>query len=329
MRAPQLQKVGAHGTGAKLLIREHAGQQRPVGRHPRELHLVQGAVQKINGRGTRFAPGDDFSQHGIVIRRNLIARFDPGIQAQARDAFGPAQMSDLPYARQVVARRILRVQTCFDRVAAPGDLCLGSRHRLALRNAQLPFDQIDAGNEFRDRMLHLQAGIHFHEVEILSIVHQKFHGARTNVTHRLGGFDGGLRHRRTHFGAQARRRRFFDDLLMPALHRTVAIEQTQSLSVRVGKDLHFHVPGLGKVALHEQAIIAKGGARQTLRRFHRSGYLGGGIDHLHAFAAASRARLDDQRKSDARRLGGQTLRRLLIAVIARRHRHADGRHGRL
>ena len=50
-------------------------------------------------------------------------------------------------------------------------LCLGQA--LALRNAQLPFHQIDAGDELGDRMLHLQAGVHFHEVEILRFVDQR------------------------------------------------------------------------------------------------------------------------------------------------------------
>ena len=150
-------------------------------------------------------------------------------------------------------------------------------------------------------MLHLQTGVHFHEVEILGLVDQELDRARADITHGLRRLDGRLRHGGAHFVAQARRRRFLDDLLMAALHRAIAVEQADGLSVRVRKDLHFHVASLGKVAFHQQPIVSEGGARQTLRRFHRGRHLRGRIDDLHALAAASGAGLDDQRESDPQR----------------------------
>ncbi len=83
---------------------------------------------------------------------------------------------------------------------------------------------------------------------------------------------------------------------------------------------------MGKVALHQQPIVSEGGARQTLRRFHRGRHVGGGIDDLHALAAASGAGLDDERKSHPRGFFTEALRRLFAAVIAGRHRHAHRRH---
>ena len=43
------------------------------------------------------------------------------------------------------------------------DLVLRQRQRLAGGDAQLPFDQIEAGDHLGDRMLDLQAGVHLHE----------------------------------------------------------------------------------------------------------------------------------------------------------------------
>ena len=49
------------------------------------------------------------------------------------------------------------------------DLVLAERQRLAGRDAQLPFDQIEAGDHLGHRMLDLQARVHLHEVEALAI----------------------------------------------------------------------------------------------------------------------------------------------------------------
>ncbi len=80
-------------------------------------------------------------------------------------------------------------------------------------------------------MLHLQAGIHLHEVELLALVDQELDGARAHIADRARRRDGGLRHCCAHLVAQTRRRRFLDDFLMPALHRAIAIEQTDDAAV--------------------------------------------------------------------------------------------------
>ncbi len=116
---------------------------------------------------------------------------------------------------------------------------------------------------------------------------------------------------------------------MAALHRAIAVEQAHDVPVRVGEYLHLHVARLRKITLQQQAIVAEGGARQTLRRFDRRRDLGGGIHHLHPLAAAAGAGLDDERKADALCLRHECLRRLIRTMVARGHGHAHGRHGRL
>ena len=51
-----------------------------------------------------------------------------------------------------------------DRVAAHADLLLGQRELFAGRRQQLPFDEIDAGDELGDGMLDLQPRVHFQEI---------------------------------------------------------------------------------------------------------------------------------------------------------------------
>ena len=95
---------------------------------------------------------------------------------------------------------------------------------------------------------------------------------------------------------------------MAALHGAVAIEQRDGLAVRIGEHLHLDVPRRREVALEQQPVIAERGAREALRRFDRGRDFAGGVDHLHALAAAAGARLDDERKADPLRLGGELRR---------------------
>ena len=123
------------------------------------------------------------------------------------------------------------------------ELLLGERQRLAGGDAQLPLDQVQAGDHLGHRMLDLQAGVHLHEVEASpSGVDDELDRAGADVADRPGRGDGGL----AHAGAQRRRScpgagRLLDHLLVAALHRAVALEQVDAVAVAVGEDLHLDV----------------------------------------------------------------------------------------
>ena len=110
-------------------------------------------------------------------------------------------------------------------------------------------------------MLDLQARVHFHEVEgaILreGIAGDELNGAGTDVANGLGGIDRGLAHRRTPFRRHARRRRFFKYFLVTALHRAVALEQINAVTLRIGKNLYFDVPRTGQVLFDQHVFGAK------------------------------------------------------------------------
>src|SRR3546814_11082405 len=61
---------------------------------------------------------------------------------------------------------ILRVQPDLDGVAVAGDVFLRQWQRLAGGDAQLPFDQVQAGHAFGDRVLNLQPLVDLHEEEL-------------------------------------------------------------------------------------------------------------------------------------------------------------------
>ena len=57
----------------------------------------------------------------------------------------------------------------------------GVLHFFAGSNAHLRFDQIDAGDQLGDRVLDLDASVHFDEVERTVLIHQKLDRSRVGV----------------------------------------------------------------------------------------------------------------------------------------------------
>ena len=62
-----------------------------------------------------------------------------------------------------------------------------------------------------------------------------------DIADRLGRFDRRSAHRRASRCGHARCGRFFDDLLMPALDRAVALVQVNAVAVAIGEDLDLDV----------------------------------------------------------------------------------------
>ncbi len=73
-------------------------------------------------------------------------------------------MQHRPRVRREVL--VLGAQSHLDRVAVEAHLLLRQRQGLALRHAQLPFDQVQPGHRLGHRVLHLQPRVHLHQVEV-------------------------------------------------------------------------------------------------------------------------------------------------------------------
>src|SRR6185312_12301547 len=93
----------------------------------------------------------------------------------------------------VVAGGVFGIDARLDRVALDPDIGLGGGQLFAGSDAQLPFDQVEAGDHLGHRVLDLQAGVHLQEEEPVAVGHE-FHGAGADIAHRLGGSDGGGTH---------------------------------------------------------------------------------------------------------------------------------------
>jgi hypothetical protein len=107
-------------------------------------------------------------------------------------------------------------------------------------------------------MLDLQPGVDLQEEE-LATADQEFRGARRVVANVASGRQRGLAHGFAQPGIQRRRRRLFDDLLVAALDRALALEQMHQVAVPVAQDLDLDMAGVAEPALQEHRAVAERG----------------------------------------------------------------------
>ena len=276
---------------------------------------------------------DHLGDHRIVVRRDLAARLDAGVDPDAV-ALEEFQRGELAGRRQEAALGILGIEPRLDRVAAQRHVVLRQRQRLAGGDAKLPFDQIVPGDALGDRMLDLQPRVHFHEPEAVGLepvraVGDELDGAGADITDRLRGGDRGRAHAGADLVGHAGRRRLLDHLLMPPLQRAIALVEMDGVAVLVGEHLDLDMARRRDIFLDQHAIVAERRRRLAHRAFERLVEIGVPVDAAHALAAAAGDRLDQHRIADLVGLALEELRILLLAVIARHHRHAGLLHQRL
>ena len=105
-------------------------------------------------------------------------------------------------------------------------------------------------------MLDLDARVQLEEVEVAPVEHE-LGGACTHVPDRSRERDGRVAHLRALLRVERRRRRLFEDLLMPPLNRAVAFPERGDVTMRVGEQLDLDVPRALEVALEEYGVIAE------------------------------------------------------------------------
>src|SRR4029079_10375758 len=243
--------------------------------------------------GTVLAPDHQLGDHRVVMRRDGIALAHAGIHAYlSRKVFRCTQMPQCSGGRQKAFGRVLGVNAGFEGVAADLNLTLPERNWIPRRNRKLQFHQVNARDQLGYRMLDLQPGVHLHEVERAVLSGDEFNGAGARVSDGFRGGIRGLTHVSAPLFAQARRRRLFQDFLVAALYRAVALEEVHHVALRVAEHLHFDVARPLEISLYEHALVAERSFRLALRRFQRRGEALGFRDDAHALAAAARGGLD-------------------------------------
>ena len=237
---------------------------------------------------------DHLREHRVVVRGHHVTGDEPRVDP---NTVGGLDVEDPQGARvgQVAVGGILGVQTDLDRVARGCDLLLGGGQCLALGDADLPLDEIPAGDRFGDGMFDLQAGVHLQEEELVTRDHE-LHSPCAHVSDLGRQADGGGGHLVPQGRRHTGRRRLLDDLLVAALDGALPLEQMHHVAVGVTEDLHLHVPGRFQIALDEHRVVAEGAGRLPLGRGDRLVEILGAVDAPHAFAATAGGGLHQHRE---------------------------------
>ena len=151
--------------------------------------------------------------------------------------------------------------------------------RQAGGNPKLLAHQIHPGDQLRDPVLHLDAGVHLHKVEILP-VHQEFHRPGPLIAHGLRRPDGGFSHGPSQGGAEAGGGGLLHQLLVPPLDGAVPVTQVDGMPLAVRQNLHLHMPGVQHQLLQVHLVVSKAG------RGLRLGFGAGGGELARAVTAA-------------------------------------------
>ena len=226
-------------------------------------------------------------------------------------------------------RRILRRDAALQRRAAELDRVLQEAELgegLARGDAHLRLHEVDVGDLLGHGVLDLDAGVHLDEDGFAGAragrLEQELHGAGVDVADRAGERDGVRGERIADRGVEVRRGCDLDDLLVPALHRAVALVEVDGLARGIREDLHLDVPRPDDGLLEEDTAVAERGGGFTRRLRDGGRQLAGGLDAPHAAAAAAGDGLHEDREADLVRLGDE---RVDVVGCRRGAQHGDAR----
>ena len=133
-------------------------------------------------------------------------------------------------------------------MAARADGGLGDGQGCSGGDTELQADEVHPGDQLGHPVFDLETRIHLQE-EVRVALDQEFDGSDPPVLNRGCGGDSGLPHLGPGRWIHQDRRRLFDDLLMAALHRALAIEKMDERTVVIADHLDLDVAGRSQVAL--------------------------------------------------------------------------------
>src|SRR5260370_21364937 len=98
-------------------------------------------------------------------------------------------------------------------------------------------------------MLHLDAGIHLHEIVRAVFVEQHLDRPCPDVVDGLCTGDRRGAHLFAELGGHSRARRFFDEFLMAPLDGAIPLAEMDDITVRVAENLAFDMPPASEILL--------------------------------------------------------------------------------
>jgi hypothetical protein len=106
-------------------------------------------------------------------------------------------------------------------------------------------------------------GVHLHEIEVSRRIQEELDRTGTRVSQLLASGDRRITHCMAQLRGQNRRRRFFEELLVTSLNRTLAFAQVDALTMFISEHLNLDVPRLVKVTFDVDTAVFE--SRRRLR----------------------------------------------------------------
>src|ERR1700733_5587954 len=138
--------------------------------------------------------------------------------------------------RRPKRHRVLGIDTALNGVAVELHIALAEFKIAAGGNANLLEDQIDIRDHLSDRMLDLDAGIHFDEIELAVFV-EELDGADTEILDLAHCRGNGFTHLVARRCIEGRGRTFFPYLLVAPLQRAIALAEMNGAAPAVTEHL--------------------------------------------------------------------------------------------
>ena len=311
----------AHGLGLVVLVVEQVGvlgDELGVEIPFHEFRVAQDLAMKRDGRfeaaddvlakrplhdrnylGPIAAVGNEQRAGGIVLGGKLIAGRQAGIEP---DTLAPGRQvaGDGAGVGGEILFGVLAVDAQLHGVEERTGVHAIKPQLAAKGDVDLLFNQVHAVAAFGDAVLHLQAGVDLDHVRFAVGIDQEFHRGQ--------GIIPGLAHQPLAVVLEALaqflghaapgRRGDLHELLVVALHRTIAFVKGEHVAEAVAGHLDFDVAHAGEELFHEQARIAERGLGHG-RSLGKSGFeLGLGINFINAPAAAAAFGLEHDGEAD-------------------------------
>ena len=254
------------------------------------------------------------------MERDLVPGFEPRVPPHT----GPARHPHMPHhARdgQEIVEGILRRDAALDRVAARRQRAGVHPQGLSRRHAQLLPHDVHPVHQLGHRVLDLETGVHFQEIELAAWREQKLDRAGAEIADRSGGGGGGVAQPAPQRGRHGERGRLLDELLMPPLDAALALAQGHHAPERVGEHLDLDVARPFQIFLEVHLPRPEGLQRLALRYLERRLELRLRLDQPHPFPPTPRHRLEQDGVAEARRFGAG-----LRVVRERPRRSGHDRH---
>ncbi len=186
--------VGRYLAGLEPFLVHDRRQEGDVVAKALDVEVLQRPPHALDRIGPLRRPGAQLGDHRVVEHRNFVAFPHAGVVAHGEGQSRPFRrwlVADKPSdRRQELAVGILGVDPALHRPAVDLQVGLGERQRFAGSHADHLLDQVDPGDQFRNRVLDLKTRVHLQEIEGLILTGYELDRARRVVVHGLRQGDG-------------------------------------------------------------------------------------------------------------------------------------------